>query len=54
MKLVDHCAERSQRGCRLEHLVIEAPLNPPLNLASLLAPYVDHVEIGEDILNDVN
>ena len=50
-KLVKYCAERDQRGYRLEHLVIGAPINPPPDLASSLAPYVDHLEIREEALN---
>jgi len=50
--LVEYCAERNQRGCRLQRLVIEAPLNLPLGLASVLAPYVDHFEIREKVLSD--
>ena len=48
-KLVDYCAERNRRGHRLEHLVVEAPSNIPSDLASLLAPHVDHVEIRADV-----
>jgi hypothetical protein len=50
--LVDYCAGRDQRGCRLKRLVIEAPLNPPPNLVLLLAPYVDHLEIREEFSTD--
>ena len=50
--LVDYCAERNKRGCRLKHLVIEAPRDPPPNLASSLAPHVNHVEIREELLSD--
>ena len=51
--LVNWCAERDRRGCRLNRLVIEAPLNPPPGLASLLAPHVDHTEIsGKRLDND--
>ena len=50
--LVDYCTERNQRGYRLKHLVIEAPSNPPPNLASSLAPYVDHLEIREEFFNE--
>jgi len=53
-RLVDYCAERNQRGCRLHRLVIEAPLNPPPGLASVLAPYVDHFEIRKEVSSDEN
>ena len=53
-RLVDYCAERNQRGCRLHSLVIEAPLHPPPGLASMLAPYVDRFEIREKVLSDEN
>ena len=49
-RLVDYCAERDRRGYRLERLVIESPCPPP-DLASLLAPYVDHLEIKEEDLS---
>ena len=51
-KFVDYFAERDRRGHRLERLVLEAPLNAPPDLASLLAPHVDYVEIREDMLGD--
>jgi len=51
-RLVKFCAERDQRGYRLEHLVIEDPLDPPPDLSSLLAPYVDHFEIKGENMND--
>jgi len=51
-KLVDYCAERDRRGNRLERLVIEAPSNAPPDLASLLAPYVDYVDIRGDVSTD--
>jgi len=51
-RLVDYCAERNRRGCRLERLVIEAPINLPPGLPSLLAPHVGHFEVREDILSD--
>lgn len=51
-KLVDYCAERNRRGCRLEHLVLEAPLNLPPDLALLLAPFVDCLEIREEASSD--
>ena len=44
-RMVEWCAERNRRGCRLKSLVIEDPMHPPLGLASLLAPYVDHFEV---------
>ena len=47
-RLVDFCSGRNEKGHRLERLIIEVPLNPPLYLAPLLAPYVDHVEIMEN------
>ena len=51
--LVNWCAERDRRGCRLNRLVIEAPLNPPPGLGSLLTPHVDHIEIsGKRLDND--
>ena len=49
---MNFCGERDRRGYRLERLVIEVPLDLPLDLASLLAPYVDHFEIKGEILND--
>ena len=49
---VEYCAERGQRGSCLERLVIEAPLDPPPNLVSLLTPYVDYVEIREDVVEE--
>ena len=51
-RLVNHCAERNQRGCRLRSLVIEAPVDPPPDLTSLLTPHVDHFEIREEVLGD--
>lgn len=48
----DYFAERDRRGCRLERLVIEAPINAPPDLASLLAPHVGCVEIREAVLGD--
>ena len=51
-RLVNYCAERDKRGYRLERLVIEDPMDPPPNLASLLAPYVDHFEIKDEIFTD--
>ena len=51
-RLVKFCAERDQRGYRLERLVIEDPLDPPPDLSSLLAPYVDHFEIKGENMND--
>lgn len=51
-RLVNYCAKRDQNGYRLERLVIEAPGDPPPDLASLLAPYVDHFEIREEVSND--
>ena len=53
-KFADYCAERERRGNRLERLVIEAPSNAPPDLASLLAPHVDHVEVREDVLKGGN
>lgn len=50
-RLVNYCAERDWRGCRLEHLIIESS-NPPPDLVSLLAPYVDHLEIRNEVLSD--
>ena len=46
-RLVNWCAERHRRGCRLNRLVIEDLMYPPPDLTSLLAPYVDHFEIGK-------
>ena len=48
-RLVDFCAERDRKGCRLERLVIET-VHPPPDLGSLLAPYVDHFEIRKGFL----
>ena len=50
--VVDCCVERDRRGHRLKRLVIEAPSNAPLDLVSLLAPHVDHVEIRGDVSRD--
>lgn len=41
-------------GFRLERLVIEAFVNVPPNLALLLAPHVDRVEIREGVFDDEN
>ena len=46
--LVDYCVERDRRGNRLQCLVVEASCNAPPDLASLLVPYVDHVEVREE------
>jgi hypothetical protein len=51
-RFVDYFAERDRRGYRLERLVIEAPIRAPPDLASLLAPHVDYVEIREDLSGD--
>ena len=48
-KLVDCCVKQDRRGYRLERLVIEAPSNAPPDLASLLNPHVDYVEIRGDV-----
>ena len=48
-KLVDCCAEQGRRGHRLQRLIIEAPTNAPPDLALLLAPHVDYVEIRGDV-----
>ena len=50
-RLVNYCAERDRRGYRLEHLVIESSYPPP-DLALSLAPYVDHLEVREEVLDD--
>ena len=51
-RFVDYFAERDRRGHRLERLVLEAPFNAPPDLASLLAPHVDYVEIREEMLGE--
>ena len=50
--LVDYCAERNRRGYPLERLVIEAPINLPSGLPSLLAPHVGYFEVREEVLSD--
>jgi hypothetical protein len=50
-RLVNYCAERDRRGCRLERLVVET-LYPPPDLGSLFAPYVDHFEIKKEDFRD--
>ena len=51
-RMVDYCAERNMRGCGLERLIIEAPMELPSDLTSLLAHYVDHFEVREEVLSD--
>ena len=51
-KLVDCCVEQGRRGHRLQRLIIEAPTKAPPDLASLLAPHVDYVEIRGDVSRD--
>ena len=56
-RLVNYCAERDRRGCRLERLLIEIfyYYDPPPDIGLLLAPYVDHFEIRKgDLKCDIS